>query len=447
VVNLRETLEQLPDSYDVILKPKGGSVTYTDTAGRWLEDDGRGHRLEDFELVSEIVLPRESAQSETGPTDLRQLMSGDPPEEEWMVEPVLPRGKLVGFVSRRGQGKSLFLLDLVVNLAAGQKVLDQPASDPVNIVYLDMEMGPEDLYDRMVSLGWTPENPLFDVLCAHLHYYQLVTMPPLDTKEGGEALEALVIDHKASLVVVDTVSRVISGEENAAEPFRDLFRHTETRLKRRGVTLARLDHLGKDTERGSRGSSAKEDPLDVVWHMTQMADDSLALKLTKGRQDWVPRQVTVNRAYQNGVLVHEVPPQIAPDWLLAIADNLDGLGLDTNVGVNAAHKALQEADMGAQKRRVGEAVKFRKRRENIHKVVPDLREPPESGRWEPGREPPGTTSQETLGDLGEHNGQNREPPGNHLEPVVPGWVPSKRGNHPATDPSEPVENDDLPDPW
>jgi hypothetical protein len=293
------------------------------------------------------------------PVDLHALMSGERPEEDWLVEPVLPAGKLCGIVSKRGEGKSLLLLDVAAALACGQATLSQPAAEPINVVYVDMEMGPDDLYERLADLGYLPDHPLFHDLAEHLHYYQLVALPPLDTEAGGIALEELVDRHGATLVVIDTVSRVVSGEENSAEPYRDLFRHTETRLKRRRVTLARLDHLGKDKERGSRGSSAKEDPLDVVWQLTKTLTGSIELTLTKGRQGWIPRAVTIHKEERyDGTFEHVLPHEPAPTWLVELADRIQALNLPADTSTNLILHELKEAGRGARKSSINQARRF-----------------------------------------------------------------------------------------
>lgn len=349
----RQVAEHLPQAVTVTLPdlPEKGDIT------DWLKT----HSIEELQQVAAaaaIEIPAAEFQA----IDLRALMTGDAPEEEWMAEPILPARKLVGLVSRRGEGKSLLTLDIAARKAAGRACLAQKAAPPIHVIYLDMEMGPEDLYDRLYSLGWHPDNPHFNTLVEHLHYYQLISLPPLDTEEGGLALEQLVDTHDAALVVVDTVSRVISGDENTAEPFRDLFRHTETRLKRRGITLLRLDHLGKDVAKGSRGSSAKEDPLDIVWHISQPIEDTLNLTLTKGRQDWVQKTVTIRKVNDNGVLQHEVPQVFAPDWLLELVAVIDELGVPNDAGAPTVTAALQQAGRGRKATVVRQAVKFRKGR-------------------------------------------------------------------------------------
>ena len=400
---------------------------------------------DDCHQIALDMFPPEGLQ----PVDLRMLLTSDFPEAEWTVEPILPAGKLVGIVSKRGEGKSLLLLEIAAARACGNATLNQAAGEPIHVVYIDMEMGPEDLYERLISLGYTPDHPQFDTLVDHLHYYQLVALPPLDTEEGGEALETLVEKHEATLVVIDTVSRVVTGDENAAEPYRDLFRHTETRLKRRRVTLARLDHLGKDKERGSRGSSAKEDPLDVVWHLTHTATGAIELTLTKGRQEWLQKTVTLHREDIDGTTSHTIPPEFAEEWLIVLADRIDRLGLPLDTSANRVLELLRQDGRGARKSSITKAQRFLRGRKSSVTTPVTTRSPlivttPVTG---------GNTPPETLIDIDTFSVTT---PVTGRERVVTETPPTKGGvfgnrasqNDPA-DPDDDFEPDpdDLPNPF
>jgi|GEM_PF-440626 len=255
--------------------------------------------------------------------DLEALMSGERPTREFCIEPLSPAGKLVGFVAKRENLKSLFNLYLAGCKAIGQAVLHQPAGEPTHVLYLDQEMGEDDLYDRLSDFGWTPDHPDWQTLKQHLHYYQLIDLPPLDTVEGGEMLERMVQADQAQLVVIDTLSRVTSGGENDNDTYTALYRNTEIRLKRRGVTVHRLDHLGKDAAKGSRGGSAKEDILDVIWQMEKSSiEGTVVLTKTKGRQDGYPARLTVHLETLNGVASFTTSDK-TPDWLPKVVAQVD----------------------------------------------------------------------------------------------------------------------------
>ena len=157
-----------------------------------------------------------------------------------------PRGRQAGLFAPAGLGKSLLAVDVSAAKATGRPVLGQPAQAPVSVVYIDMEMTPEDLRERLGDLGYGEDDDF-----SNLHYYQLTALPPLDTIEGGDALMAIVERYDPEVVVLDTMARVVAGDENSADTFRAFFRCTGCRLKAAGVALLRLDHAGKDPSRDS----------------------------------------------------------------------------------------------------------------------------------------------------------------------------------------------------
>lgn len=340
------TLPDLPDKGDV-----------TD----WLEE----HDADELEELAHQA-PEPEDDGLPFPVDLAALMNGEPPETTWIIQPIIPASRLVGLIASRGVGKSLLALDILTRRAAGLPVFDQPADQPIHIVYLDYEMGPEDLYDRLADFGWTPDNPHFETLVQHFHYYQLPDIPPLDTPEGGAAVEALADRHDATLIVIDTLSRVIStGGENEAIPYQALYRHTEIRLKRQGRALVRIDHLGKDTTRGSRGSSAKEDTLDVIWQMEPASGDNYVLTRTKGRLGDMPARLTVTRSDTGNTTRHDLEPIVVDRQIVEAAALLDIEGFDIHASQNAHAKALRALGVKIRNSAVRKVVEYRRRRDPV----------------------------------------------------------------------------------
>jgi len=380
-------------------------ATWQSPTGHWGCDKCRGDIQYALDgILDDLTDPRPQ------PVDLRALMSSDPPEQEWLIEPFILARKHTGLVSKRGEGKSLVALDISARRSIGQAVLDQPASDPIHVVYIDQEMASDDLWDRLDAFGWTVDHPDFDKLVEHFHYYQLIDLPTLDTEEGGIALEEIVDLHNATLVVIDTVIRVIAGGENDNDTFKDLFRHTETRLKRKGVTLLRLDHLGKDEKKGSRGASAKEDALDVVYQLKANDKGDIRLTKTKGRQDGLPEVVEIEQEYDNGVLRHVIPISFITEETIDLVFLIDQMGLPDDASTRTVQKALQAKDDGRRRADIGKAVAFRKGRK---RGVSSVGTTPGTTLREPPREPPGTTTEETTDDQGKRSGNH---PGNHPEP-------------------------------
>jgi hypothetical protein len=218
-----------------------------------------------------------------------------------------------------------------------------------------MEMTEDDLEERLEDLGYGPDSPL-----DRLHYYLLPALPPLDTPAGAAALLELVDLHQPALVVIDTMARIVAGEENDADTYRDFYRHTGIQLKARRVGLLRLDHAGKNTDQGQRGSSAKGDDVDVVWQL-RSTDNGLELVRHAARMSWVPERVTLHR-HEEPTLHHTVARGDWPAGTAAIADILDTLCVPLDASRSAARAKLTLFNHKARNDILGKALKLRRQR-------------------------------------------------------------------------------------
>ncbi len=178
----------------------------------------------------------------------------------YLFESCIVKGRTHSLVARQKVGKSLFALWIATQVSADPDKL---------VIYMDNEMGLSDLKERLTSFGL--EGRVFD----NLKYYIWPDLQPLEESEGASQLEALIRENllesgcKHPVVIIDTVSRVTTGEENSADTFRRLYQNTGLMLKRLGATVIRLDHQGKRAGKGARGSSGKGDDVDVAWQLSK----------------------------------------------------------------------------------------------------------------------------------------------------------------------------------
>lgn len=327
------------------------------TARRQLADQGYGTRAranDDFSWVSlNGNTPHPPNLTENGliPIYWPAFWKHEHEGEDWLVEPLIPRGRQVALWAIHKTGKSLITLEVAAAVATGTPVFRQPATDPADVIYCDMEMTEDDLYDRLTDLGYGPDSPL-----DHLHYYLLPALPPLDTPEGAAVLLDLVARHQATLVVLDTMARVVAGEENDADTYRAFYRHTGRSLKALGVSLLRLDHGGKNAERGQRGSSAKGDDVDVVWQLRE-TDNGLELVRKAARMSWVPERAALRR--HADPLRHSLVDADWPAGTAELAETLDAIGVPLDASRAAARAKLTIFNHKARNDTLGKALKFR----------------------------------------------------------------------------------------
>lgn len=205
-------------------------------------------------------------------------------EETWLIPPLLAGGGgQTVLYSAPKMGKSLLALEMAAALATGRPVLGIK-TQPVPVMYVDHENRVYgDVRQRLADMGYGPHVDL-----SNLWFYSFPRMNKLDTQVGGEQLMRLVGESKAQAVFLDTVSRVITGEENANDTWLQLYSHTGQRLKAAKVSLMRLDHEGKDATRGQRGGSAKSGDVDMVWRLDCVVKDDtyrLTLEATRMQND------------------------------------------------------------------------------------------------------------------------------------------------------------------
>jgi hypothetical protein len=331
--------------------------------------------------------------------DWDEFWSVDHNHADWLLEPLIASGRSHAMFAPGGTGKSLLALWMAVRAATGGCVFTPVPVQPIDVLYLDYEMTTADLAERLEAMEYGPETDL-----SHLHYALLPAIAPLDEPEGGKAVVELATEVDAKLVVIDTFSRAVHGDENDADTVRAWYRWTGLHLKHDGRAFLRVDHAGKDLDKGQRGSSAKNDDVDVVWQMAR-ADGGNAFTITarKRRMGWVPDQVKLLRS-DDPLRYTLTEGNMYPTGTAEMVAALDALGVPVEVSVRAARAALKAADVGAKQAVLVAAIKYRKEQglrfepvdntaEPVDKVLPDF---PGNTSADPNRVTPGVTNTKPL---------------------------------------------------
>lgn len=280
----------------------------------------------------------------------------DTSDAEWLVEPVLAAGRSTAIFAPGGTGKSLFTLWLVASLACGRVGLDGwSAMAPATVLYLDYEMTADDLAERLTAMGFGPGDDL-----GRLHYALLPSLPPADAPEGGKAIARLAELVDADLVVIDTFGRAVAGDENEADTVRSFYRWTGLHLKAAGRAFVRIDHAGKDIDKGQRGTSAKNDDVDVVWKLTR-SEGGAVLTATKRRMGWVPERVMLVQ-HDEPELRYRLADEVVPAGTARVVDDLDDLDVPVDASARSAARALRDGGRRATNEVVRAAQKVRRMR-------------------------------------------------------------------------------------
>lgn len=429
------TVLRPPDEHKDISDMLAAGVAVTELIRVWASPDGiewvRGAPPVDTAL--EQV---EAAKEEKRHDLLAQLIDWDDfwahdhGHEEWIAWPLIPAGRQIALFAPAKTGKSIVTLAAVAAVATGRSILGAPTQKPRSVLLLDYEMTNSDLQERLESLGYGPETDM-----TNLHYALLPSLPPLNTKEGSAALIALAEVVDAEVVVIDTMGRAVEGEENSADTYKDFARLTGLALKAAGRAVLRTDHAGKSKELGQRGSSAKNDDVDVVMRL-DVAEGGWALTRTHTRVAWVPEKVMIVASESSDGTMTLTADRRARQYVKGtkeLAARLVAAGATPMTSRREAQAILAGGGEGARTRCVGDALAWI-RAEATHSL--------QTAPFEVGTTTgttlstgsgtslgtTGTTLNNTRSDGGNHYGNHREPPsvpdGNQGVVYV--------GNHPGT---------------
>ncbi len=235
----------------------------------------RGHMTEELIELTEKTSDYRLAEptSRIRAVTLDEFLLMELPKREMILSPFLPSQGLGLLYAKRGVGKTHVALGIAYAVATGGAFLKWQAPKPRKVIYIDGEMPAPAMQERLkrISVGedLKPPDPT---------YLRLVTpdlqegpMPDLSSKEGREALEPLIVD--CDLIIIDNISTLFrSGDENEAESWQPI-QDWGLSLRKRGKSILFVHHAGKSGQQ--RGTSKKEDTLDVVINLKPLQGHSL----------------------------------------------------------------------------------------------------------------------------------------------------------------------------
>ncbi len=182
---------------------------------------------------------------------MRDLLAAEPPR--WLVKRLLPRGAFVLVAGRPKTGKSFLVSDLGLAGARGLPEwfgLKIPA--PFRVLYINAEGSMTQRLRAYVDhYGQEAVTDRFVVITRRLK---------LDA-QGGAALRKAVAEYEAQhgafdLIVVDTVARAMTGNENSPDDMGAFVDQCEALVAEGRRTVIAVHHFGKDEGRGSRGHTS-----------------------------------------------------------------------------------------------------------------------------------------------------------------------------------------------
>lgn len=193
------------------------------------------------------------------------------PQPESYIDMVLDKRCLFSITGRGGTYKSFLALNWLACLATGQSWLGR-AVEQAKVLYVVGE-GLYGLHDRIAAweAAWNVAvtDEWFHVRRAPVNLYKRAA-DALDLRERIER-------ERYQVIIFDTLQRSSAGADVNLAKDAGLIVDTMAALRvaNPDAAIGYVAHTGKAEEFGTRGSSALEDDLDIVWRLTHDEDSEI----------------------------------------------------------------------------------------------------------------------------------------------------------------------------
>jgi KaiC/GvpD/RAD55 family RecA-like ATPase len=208
-------------------------------------------------------------------------LTQEPPPVRWLVDSMFCRGDVHLLIGEPGIGKSWLTMALAVAIAdKWPDFLGRPIKEHGKVLYLDEE-NPEDLvFDRFSKLGLTPQT------ARNIRYINNVGVR-LDRNPDEFVDEA--IDYDPSLIVLDSLTRLHTEDENHAGAMASLFHNAIKPLARETSAAVVLIHHANKTDtnssyRRSRGSGDITASVDCGYDVRELGQNQVSIANFKSRR-------------------------------------------------------------------------------------------------------------------------------------------------------------------
>ncbi|VVC03446.1 AAA domain protein [Candidatus Bilamarchaeum dharawalense] len=226
------------------------------------------------------IAPKDNIVSETGQLSIiweKELQTIISKPNNWIVDGYIPKDSIILLAGKRGFYKSWGALHLALAIASGKPFLGKYPALLYPVLYLDEENGVNVLKERVMQIkqGMGLEGSVENLCFSSFAGFKI------SNAQAKLALETFIKQHGIKVIIVDTLRRIISSEENDAGEINSIFTNLIRPISSEyGVTWIFLHHLRK----GMAGK-VPTDLLDELRGSSELAN------------------------YADGVIIFEKPPK------------------------------------------------------------------------------------------------------------------------------------------
>lgn len=209
------------------------------------------------------------------------------PTPTWLIQGVLPSNGLIGLVGAPKSFKSFVALDCGCHISLGLDWHGRTVQEgPVVYIYAE---GVSGLRQRVAA--WKRYARLDSALDVMFLPQRVSLNDEADARDLIEAIEKKLQGRRPALVIIDTLNRNFSGNENSSQDMGAFVRGCDLIREATGAAVLVVHHKGHGADDRSRGSSVFEAACDTVILCTR-DDDRVTLdcKWMKDAEDGSKRR-------------------------------------------------------------------------------------------------------------------------------------------------------------
>jgi hypothetical protein len=234
-------------------------------------DEPRGDTTYGQMTIAKAILAASKDQSfktEIELLNVKEMISSDPPEMEWVLRDIVPSGMIGEMIGDSGLGKSSLLFQMAIAAASGKNIPPFFPDSPRKILLLNVEDPTDQLHRKIRHQVQSAElrRLELDLLANNLVMPKgFGSIGPLMKRQDGnpvptligKKVRSLIARKKPDLVILDTKSRLYGLDENNNDDAATWLRFLERITAKIGCSFIVAHHTGKGEGKISgRGASA-----------------------------------------------------------------------------------------------------------------------------------------------------------------------------------------------
>ena len=205
------------------------------------------------------------------------------PQQQYLVYPYIPKPAFTLVGSKTNSFKTMLLIFISICASRGMKLfgLDEFRTKKCNFLYLNAENASRSMLDKVKAFekGMNLLDSNVNIYWVNMQGFQL------DIKEHVEWLENFIKENKIDVVIIDTIRRSISYDDNQSDNVTKTYNMVLSRLQTQyDVAFIGLTHLRKGNAKYTPSPSELLDEFKASGEWVNVADSVICLQKDKAIQ-------------------------------------------------------------------------------------------------------------------------------------------------------------------